>query len=96
MFALPIGTPVTNMTTKPKRKRRTSKAAPSVRTALQLERAAASDIIWPRGAEIRYGVSKPTIWRWERTGRLPPRDVNLNGKTGWRRSTLLAAEQSAA
>ena len=51
-------------------------------------------VVWPRGAEIRYCISAPTRWRWEKSGRLPPRDVNLGGKTGWRPETLTAAEQS--
>ncbi len=49
-------------------------------------------VVWPRGAEERYGISPPTRWRWEKSGRLPPRDVNLGGKTGWRPETLEAAE----
>jgi predicted DNA-binding transcriptional regulator AlpA len=49
-------------------------------------------VIWPGGVQIRYGISKPTRWRWEKEGRLPPRDVNVGGKTGWRPETLEAAE----
>jgi len=54
------------------------------------------DVLWPCAVERRYGISRPTRWRWERIGRLPARDVNLAGKTGWKRSTIEAAEQSAA
>ena len=54
---------------------------------------AGTRVIWPGGVQERYGISKPTRWRWEKTGRLPPRDVNLGGKTGWRPETLEAAER---
>lgn len=51
-------------------------------------------VIWPKGLEERYGISAPTRWRWEKSGRLPPRDINLGGKTGWRPETLAHAERS--
>ncbi len=51
-----------------------------------------TDAVWPKGVEERYGISAPTRWRWEKIGRLPPRDINLGGKTGWRPETLAAAE----
>jgi hypothetical protein len=50
-------------------------------------------VIWPAGVEERYGISAPTRWRWEKTGRLPARDVNLRGKSGWRPETIEAAER---
>ena len=50
-------------------------------------------VVWPSGVEERYGISAPTRWRWEKDGRLPPRDVNVGGKTGWRPETLEAAER---
>jgi predicted DNA-binding transcriptional regulator AlpA len=50
------------------------------------------EIIWARGVRERYGISSPTLWRWEKSGRLPRRDVSVGapGKTrvGWRRVTL--------
>jgi predicted DNA-binding transcriptional regulator AlpA len=55
-----------------------------------------AEILWPIAIEHRYGISKPTRWRWEKIGRLPKRDVNLAGKTGWKRSTIEAAETRAA
>jgi predicted DNA-binding transcriptional regulator AlpA len=55
---------------------------------------AGTAVVWPSGVEVRYGISSPTRWRWERNGRLPARDVNLGGKTGWKPETLAAAEQS--
>lgn len=52
-------------------------------------------IVYPKGVEERYGISAPTRWRWEKRGRLPARDVNIGGKTGWRPETLVAAESAA-
>jgi predicted DNA-binding transcriptional regulator AlpA len=53
-----------------------------------------TNVIWPAGLQERYGISAPTRWRWERIGRIPPRDVHLkNGKSGWRPETIEAAEQ---
>lgn len=48
--------------------------------------------LWPKCLERRYGISSPTRWRWERDRKLPPRDVNIGGKTGWRPETIEAAE----
>jgi predicted DNA-binding transcriptional regulator AlpA len=53
-------------------------------------------VVWPSGVQQRYGISNVTRWRWERAGKLPPRDVNVGGKTGWRPETLQAAEQQPA
>ena len=50
-------------------------------------------VIWPKGVEVRYGISAPTRWRWERDGKLPARDFNIGGRTGWRLETLDAAER---
>jgi len=50
-------------------------------------------VVWPKGVEARYGFCAWTRRNWERSGRLPPRDVNLGGKTGWRPETLERAEQ---
>lgn len=53
-------------------------------------------VIWPRGVEQRYGISAVTRWRWERAGKLPPRDVHVGGRDGWRPETLEAAERGSA
>ncbi len=50
-------------------------------------------VTWPAGVEARYGITPWTRWRWEKIGRLPARDINLGGKTGWRPETLAAAEK---
>jgi hypothetical protein len=54
-------------------------------------------VVWPAGVRERYGISAPTLWRWEKQGRLPPRDVYVGKKAvGWRPSTLEAAERGIA
>jgi predicted DNA-binding transcriptional regulator AlpA len=51
-------------------------------------------IVWPAGICTRYGISAPTRWRWERGGKLPPRDVFVNGEAvGWRPETIDAADR---
>jgi hypothetical protein len=57
---------------------------------------AGTNVVWPQGVEAMYDISPWTRWRWEKIGRLPPRDVNLKGKTGWKPETLAAAERPAA
>jgi hypothetical protein len=64
---------------------------PARRAAIQ-----GTHVVWPSGVEQRYGISHVTRWRWERAGKLPPRDINVGGKTGWRPETLLAAETVTA
>lgn len=45
-------------------------------------------VIWPKGLEERLGVSPVTRWRMEKDGRIPPRDVFLDGKPiGWKPAT---------
>jgi hypothetical protein len=56
--------------------------------------ASGTAVVWPKGVEQMYDISPPTRWRWEKNGRLPPRDVNLGGKTGWKPATLAAAERT--
>ena len=46
-------------------------------------------IFWPREVEDFLGISAPTRWRWERAGKLPPRDAHIGGVAiGWHRSTI--------
>ena len=52
-------------------------------------RTSGTAVVWPSGVEQRYGISGPTRWRWERAGKLPPRDVYIGGvAVGWRPATL--------
>ncbi len=54
-------------------------------------------VIYPRGIEERFGISTATRWRWERSERLPARDVFVGGQAvGWRPETLEAAERGPA
>lgn len=58
---------------------------------------AGTAVIWPKGARALIGISGPTLWRWERDGKLPPRDVVVAGRAiGWRPETLDAALRSPA
>lgn len=51
-------------------------------------------VIYPRGVEQDYGVSDVTRWRWEKSGRLPARDVFVGGvAVGWRPETLAEAQR---
>ena len=60
-------------------------------------RLAGSGVIYPRGAEERYGISLSTRWRWEREKKLPPRDVYVGGRPiGWRPETLDRADEGQA
>lgn len=52
-------------------------------------------VIWPRGVQERYGISAQTRWRWEKLGRLPPRDILIGARTGWRPETLAQSEKIA-
>jgi hypothetical protein len=52
-----------------------------------------SRVVWPAGVQEFYGISSVTRWRWEREGKLPPRDVHIGGRSGWRFETLASAEQ---
>jgi len=53
-------------------------------------------VIWPAGVQARYGISHVTRWRWERDGRLPPRDFRIGDRTGWRPETLDQFERANA
>jgi predicted DNA-binding transcriptional regulator AlpA len=57
-------------------------------------RVGGTDCIFPRGVEERFGVTSATRYRWEKSGKLPPRDVNVGGKAvEWRPATIHAAER---
>jgi predicted DNA-binding transcriptional regulator AlpA len=71
-----------SMTEMPKRKPR--KRPPHAGTAA----------VWPQGVQQMFDISAPTRWRYEKTGKLPPRDVHLGSKSGWRHETLAAFARS--
>jgi predicted DNA-binding transcriptional regulator AlpA len=51
----------------------------------------------PTDVQRRYGISAVTRWRWEKSGRIPPRDLFIGGEAyGWKESTLVAAESAKA
>ncbi|MCE5294310.1 MAG: AlpA family transcriptional regulator [Chlamydiales bacterium] len=45
-------------------------------------------------AAHRYGISRPTIWRWVKNGKFPKPIKLSTGSTRWRLSELEAWEQS--
>lgn len=50
-------------------------------------------VIWRAGLCQRYGITHVSLWRWEKAGKLPPRDVFIGGRAlGWRLETILRAE----
>jgi hypothetical protein len=40
-------------------------------------------VIWPRDIECFFDISPPTRWRWERSGKLPARDIRIGSRGGW-------------
>lgn len=57
-------------------------------------RSAGEGIIWPKGIEARYNISKTTRWLWEQQGKLPPRDVYIGGElAGWSPAVIEAMER---
>jgi hypothetical protein len=49
---------------------------------------AAQAVLWPRDVQARYGISPATLWRWEKAGRMPARDVSVSDLTGWYVATI--------
>ena len=47
-----------------------------------------SRIIRPTEFAKRLGISKPTLWRWERAGRLPPKHQVGPNAVGWLESEI--------
>lgn len=45
-------------------------------------------------AAVRYGVSRPTIWRWTKNGKFPNPVKLGGGSTRWRYSDLEIWEQN--
>jgi predicted DNA-binding transcriptional regulator AlpA len=53
-------------------------------------------VIWPGELAARWGLSKPTLWRYQHAGKLPPRDFAIGDRKGWRRATIEAHEARGA
>ena len=70
-----------------------SPARPARRRKHRQRIARGTHVIWPPGLEARLGISAPTRWRWERDKKLPPRDVFIGGRSGWRPETIESAER---
>lgn len=49
-----------------------------------------SPIVRPTQAARLLGISRPTLYRWERAGRLAPRVILGPGVSGWREEDLAA------
>lgn len=48
-------------------------------------------VFFPVTLRKHLGISETTLWRNERRGLIPPRDVRIGARTGWRRETIEAA-----
>jgi hypothetical protein len=76
----------------PKKKSRRAKAPKPEDARTRPAPIAGTAVVWPAGVEQRYGISDITRWRWERAGKLPPRDIHVGGRSGWRPETLASFE----
>ena len=50
-------------------------------------------IIWHSSLRERYGVNRTTIYRWQRSGLLPPPDVVMGRYQGWYATSIADFEQ---
>jgi predicted DNA-binding transcriptional regulator AlpA len=54
-----------------------------------------SRIVRPTEAARLLGITRATLYRWEKSGRLAPRIILGPGTTGWREADLAAFVASA-
>lgn len=55
-----------------------------------------TSVTWPAGLRAQLGISAPTLWRWERNGLVPKRDVFIGGRSGWKPETIAEALSRSA
>ena len=63
---------------------------------LKLQQPADDRVFWKRDLASRYDVSRETVWRWQQSGKLPPPDVRIGNRYGWRAATIRAHETVGA
>ncbi len=51
--------------------------------------------VWPIDLARRYRRDPITVWRWQRNGKLPPPDIEIGGRKGWRLSTIEDFERAS-
>jgi predicted DNA-binding transcriptional regulator AlpA len=55
---------------------------------------AGTHVIYPSGLLARWGITASTLWRWEKSKRIPARDFFIGGEAvGWRPETIEAHER---
>ena len=47
-------------------------------------------VVYPAGMRKLLGISEPTLWRWERNGKIPARDHEVGGRGCWKLATAEA------
>ena len=56
----------------------------------------AERVLWRRDLAARYGVCRETVWRWQQDKKIPPPDVRIGTRQGWRVETIRAHETPSA